>query len=170
MTTITIRRSTSGPSRPAGGFLGVLGVNERGNSSDIEVSLDIDSLDPGVIDAAALSATTAFNVVESFPESGIIEFVDEAAGADVSSQSETGVVYTEADAEAQAASGLEETEVDGKSAEELGLQDGAAYYITTSEGERMLTVYTDEYFEDRYRARHLGVVNSFRFAAPAVES
>ena len=185
MSTITIRRSVSGAPIPAPGIAGAFGASEPGSSDDLEVSIDIDTLDPEILDRAALSATAAFNVVESFAdaEPGVIEFVDAGIpipdpdptgeypdGWHQASQTETGIVYTEADAAAQAASGLEETEVDGKLAEELGLQDGAAYYITSFDDEHALAIYALGYFEDRDGSWGLDDVKSFRFAAPAVSN
>lgn len=172
MSTITIRRSVSGAPIPAPGIAGAFGASEPGSSDDLEVSIDIDTLDPEILDRAALSATAAFNVVESFAdvEPGAIEFVDEGIpipdpdptgeypdGWHPASQSETDHAVHE------------ETEVDGKSAEELGLQDHAAYYITTTEGERTLAIYARQYFEDRNNSWVLSRIKSFRFAAPAVK-
>lgn len=173
MSTITIRRSVSGAPIPAPGIAGAFGASEPGSSDDLEVSIDIDTLDPEILDRAALSATAAFNVVESFAdvEPGAIEFVDEGIpipdpdptgeypeGWHPASQSETDHAVHE------------ETEVDGKSAEELGLQDGAAYYITTFQDGRTLAVYARGFFEDRDNGWELSRVKSFRFAAPAVSN
>ena len=172
MTTITIRRSVSGEPIQAPGLAGAMGATQPTGSDDLEVSIEIDSIDPEVVDRVTLSATAAFNVVESFAdaEPGVIEFVDEGIpipdpdptgeypdGWHPASQSETDHAVHE------------ETEVDGKTAEDLGLQDHAAYYITTTEGERALTVYAREYFEDRNNVWGLSRVKSFRFAAPAVK-
>ena len=173
MTTITIRRSVSGDPTPAPGLAGAMGATQPTGSDDLEVNIEIDSIDPEIVDRVTLSATAAFNVVESFAdaEPGVIEFVDEGIpipdpdptgeypdGWSPASQSETDHAVHE------------ETEVDGKAAEDLGLQDHAAYYITTIAGERTLTIYSRGHFEDREGVWPLSRVKSFRFAAPAVSN
>lgn len=167
MSTITIRRSVSGAPIAAPGIAGAFGLSKPSESDDLEVTIDIDTFDSETIDRAALSATTAFNVIESFadPEPGIIEFIDEA------SQTETDhVVYTEAEAAEHVRLGKEETPVDGKTAEELRLQNGAAYYVTSIDGDKRLMIYDREAFEDREVVWVLTGLKSLRFAAPAVSN
>ena len=156
MTTITIRRSVSGEPIQAPGLAGAMGATQPTGSNDIEVSIEIDSTDPEVIDRVAMSAAVAFNVIESFTslEPGVVEFIDEP------SQTETDHVSL----------GEEETQVDGKSTERLGLQDGAAYYVTATDGDKRLMVYDSNVFEDRDTIWSLDRVKSFRLAAPAVSN
>ena len=157
MSTITIRRTRTAAPQQALGMAGAFGASIPGESTTEEVECSFEA------EEVALDLSALF--LRAFgDEPGIIEFIDEP------SQTETGIVYTEADAAAQAASGLEETEVDGKTAEELGLQPGAAYYITAFDGEHALTIYARSYFEDRDDAWDLRNVKSFRFAAPAVSN
>ena len=155
MSTITIRRTRTAASQQAPGMAGAFGASMPGESTTEEVECFFEA-DEVELNLSDLFARTFGG------EPGIIEFIDEP------SQTETGIVYTEADAAEQAASGLEETEVDGKTAEELGLQPGAAYYITAFDGEHILAIYARGYFADRDAAWDLRSVKSFRFAAPAV--
>ena len=156
MSTITIRRTRTAAPQQASGMAGAFGASIPGEYTTEEVECSFEA------EEVALDLSVLF--VRAFGgEPGIIEFIDEP------SQTETGIVYTEADAAAQAASGLEETEVDGKTAEDLGLHHGAAYYITTFDDEHTLAIYARGYFEDRDGSWGLDDVKSFRFAAPAVD-
>ena len=156
MSTITIRRSVSGAPITAPGIAGALGASNPSESNDLEVTIDLDTFDSETIDSALLSAAVAFNVIESFTsfEPGVVEFIDEP------SQTETDHVSL----------GEEETQVDGKSTERLGLQDGAAYYVTATDGDKRLMVYDSNVFEDRDTIWSLDRVKSFRLAAPAVSN
>lgn len=155
MSTITIRRTRTAAQQQAPGMAGAFGASIPGESTTEEVECFFEA-DEVELNLSDLFARTFGG------EPGIIEFIDEP------SQTETGIVYTEADAAAQAASGLEETEVDGKTAEDLGLRDGAAYYITSFDDEHTLAIYARGYFENRDDGWDLSRVKSFRLAAPAV--
>ena len=147
MSTITIRRIRAAASQQAPGMAGAFGASMPGESITEEVEC--------LFEAGEVEVTLSEIFTRTFGvEPSIVEFIDEP------SQTETDSVRL----------GDEETLVDGKSAEELGLQNGAAYYVTSIDGDKRLMLYGREAFEDRDDLWVPIGIKSFRLAAPAVSN